>query len=183
MDSFSNGRNICKVCREAQAKARREAKMKKDMVAFKCHQMSASAYSRVFAKSKEHKKGYRGIEEPYGFNNIKDMSDFLYSNFYDEVNNLLKSGKVPSVDRIDSSKGYTKENIRILDFKENTLRGVANRMSRVRVVAPDGSTKEYPSIISCSKDFGRSETSVRGWLGRKKGYVIPEGYQFYYIDK
>ena len=59
LDSFYNNKNVCKMCIKVQAKARREAKMKEDMVAFKCYQMSASAHSRVFAKSKEHKKWYR----------------------------------------------------------------------------------------------------------------------------
>ena len=114
---FESNRNQCRECRNKQSRERRNSKKEENPVLFKCHQMASDAYSRVFAPSREYKKNYQNLIDPFGFINISDMEKFLYDNFYNEIKSLER----PSVDRIDSSRGYTKDNIRILSHSENTL--------------------------------------------------------------
>lgn len=181
---FEKGRSQCKQCRSELAKERRELKKKEDIVAYKCYEMSSSAYSRVFAKSKQHKKCYQNIVNPFGFSGIKEMSAFLYKNFYNDVKELLDDNRIPSVDRIDSNYGYTSDNIRIIEHCENTAYGVNNRKRKVKVTDEDGDIVIYNSIIDCAKAFGKDyATCVIGWMNDEYGYVKPEGYKFKSISE
>lgn len=179
VEAFEKDRNQCKQCRSEIAKERRNKKKKEDIVAFKCYEMSASAHARAFAKSRKNKKCYRSIESPYGFSGIKEMSDFLYANFYYEIKELLDSKEVPSVDRIDSNYGYTPNNIRIISHFDNTADGVNQRKRRVKVTDQDGIIVVYESLTECAKAFGKDyESYARGWI--RGLYVAPYGYKFEY---
>lgn len=182
---FEGNRSKCKACRSIEAKERRSRKKKEDIVRYKCYEMASSAYSRVNAKSREYKKGYQRLEEPFSFDNIPDFSDYLYDNFYNDIKYLLDTGEVPSVDRIDSNTGYTPKNVRILSHRENTLLGVEERKVKIKVTGPTGKETIYDSIEDCRVAFGaKYESYVRGWLKPTKGmyslkgYVPPKGYTF-----
>ena len=162
-----------------QAKDRRDRKKKEDLVAYKCYEMASSAYSRVYAESRFGKHGYRDLIEPYGFSGIPEMRDYLYENFYKEIKELLSSGNVPSVDRIDTKYGYTEENIRIMEHRKNTLRGVEKRKVKVRSISESGEINEYESIEACRKAFNvKHERYVRDWLDGGNLYSVPKGYSF-----
>lgn len=120
-------RNKCKSCRSIEQKERVLKKKNEDIVKFKCTEMARSAYSRTHDPSKSYKKCYRNLDTPYGFESTQEMSDYLYHNFYEDIKRLLNEGISPSVDRIDSRRGYTPDNIRILSHRENTLLGVEKR--------------------------------------------------------
>src|SRR5699024_1206682 len=76
----------------------------------------------------------RKSNKTYKDNNVKseigstenEIADFLYKNYYEEIEELINDGEIPTVDRIDSSGNYSEDNIRIISFKENSLDGVKN---------------------------------------------------------
>lgn len=164
---FEGNRSKCRECRNIEQKIRKEKQKKGDIVLFKCHEMASSAYARVFAPSREYKKSYRNISEPFGFESIAGMSSFLYEHFYDDIVCLMKANKIPSVDRIDSTKGYSPENIRVLDFKTNTLLGVEKRKRPIKVTYPDGGYKVFESAEACAKEFKTNSGHIRGWIQGK----------------
>jgi hypothetical protein len=112
------------------------------------------------------------------------MAQFLYNNFYNDIKTLLDKNDVPSVDRIDTSKGYTPTNIRILSFKENTERGLDTLRRKVKVTCSNGTELIFNSIRECGDYFGYkpTETSrISGWCKGKSGYRKLEGYEFEYV--
>jgi hypothetical protein len=174
-----NGKAIYRgKCKECELKEKRKPEgylradwivdnPKENIVYQKCKIMAYSAKSRVTSPSKEAKSAYQNLKTPFGFSSAREMIIFLYENFYDDIEVLLKQEKTPSVDRIDTSVGYTPGNIRVIDFTENTLRGVENTKSPVKVTYLDGTVKNFDSVISCAKEFKTDESHVRGWLAGK----------------
>ncbi len=167
VDQFEKGRNQCKECRSTMAKKRREKQKEENLVWFKCKEMAYSAHARVTAPSRKYKGIYQDIEEPFGFDTVLDFAQFVYDNFGKEVEQLLDAGKIPSLDRKDTSKGYTPDNVQILDFVENTRRGIEASKSPVKVTTPEGEELLFESVVECSEYFGTSESHVRMWLSGK----------------
>jgi hypothetical protein len=163
----------CKECSKESKRVPEHLKKNKpiadinDPVFIKCRRMAADAHARVFAPSRQHKKAYRNLTDPFGFTSTRQMYEFLYIEFYDEVKTLIDAGLSPSVDRIDSSKGYTKENIRILEFTENTLLGVERRKRPIKVAYPDGNSKVFESAEACAREFNTNSSHIRGWINGK----------------
>lgn len=123
--SGSQIRHKCRQCRNDQTKALRGEQKSKDIVLFKCKEMANSARARVMDASRAHKRGYRNLVNPYEFSSAAEMAEYLYANFHSHISTLIEQGESPSVDRKDSSIGYTKDNIRIISHLDNTLLGVA----------------------------------------------------------
>ena len=185
LEDFEKNRNQCKKCRNIKNVNRNKKLKNEDIIMYKCNQMASSAYSRVFCKSREYKKRYRNLEEPYGFLNSKEMSLYLYENFYEDVYNLLQENKIPSVDRINSNIGYTKSNIRIIDFRENTLDGVNKRKRKVKMVDDNKNVFIFDSLAECCRHLGYNDkgtSKIRSFIIKDKKYKIPEGYSFEYIN-
>jgi hypothetical protein len=150
-----------------------------------CKSLAGNAYSRVKCKSREYKTKYRNLTDPFGFKDSGEMHRFLYDNFYKDISSLLIEGKIPSVDRIDSSKGYTPENIRILDFTENTLLGIENIKRKIEMIDSEGNITIFNSTTECVVHFGKSKQSsarVKSWITKDGKYKIPEGYKFRYLS-
>lgn len=59
---------------------------------------------------------------------------------------LYAEGKTPSIDRIDSTKGYEPENMQVIDLKLNMRKDRTKPVIRTSIF--DGSTKRY----ECAKD-------------------------------
>lgn len=163
-EHFDGNRTTCRICRKERQKELREIKKQENFILYKCEEMSRSAYSRVFAPSKRNENCYNNLENPYGFSNTKEMTNYLYENFYTDIEEILNSGGVPSVDRKNTSQGYTRENIRIIPFRENTLLGVETRKHPIKVIFPNGNEVTFDSIIDCANIFNTTESNVRGWL-------------------
>lgn len=113
-------RRKCKTCRNKKRQDDREKIKDEDIVWYKCMEMGNSARARILDKSREYKLSYRGLE--FGFRGSIEMATFLYEKFYQDIKDLLDAGSRPSVDRIDNSVGYTRDNIQILDFYDNSCK-------------------------------------------------------------
>jgi len=161
---FEGNRTMCLMCKAFANKQRRQRQKETDIVMYKCREMAWSAYARVFAKSKSYKKGYRHLVEPFGFSTPTEMKLYLYANFYADIKTLLDKGLVPSVDRKDTSIGYTPANIHILDFVENTELGVNTRKHPVSVSYPDGAIKNFSSVRQCADFFNTNDSHIRQWI-------------------
>lgn len=129
---FVGGRSLCINCKKEQNKNRREQKKKENIVLFKCKEMAYSAHSRVFAPSRKSKTCYRSLENPFEFDSQKHLMNYLYENFYDEIKTLIDSEEIPTIDRIDSTKGYAKDNIRVISFMQNSMLGLESAWVTIR---------------------------------------------------
>ena len=112
----------------------------------------------------------------------KEVSDFLYSMFYDKILSLIEQGEIPSLDRIDSNKNYTEDNIRIISFRENSLDGLRNAVKatskKMIWVTPNHEIIEYSSVSEASRDIGIKRDTIIS--SRDRGVPTSNGYSFYY---
>ena len=185
-EHYEELKNTCRKCRNKKIKESRERKKKEDIVLFKCDEMAKSAYARIFAPSRAYKKSYRNLDRPFEFDGICGLREFLYENFYNDIEELINAGDRPSIDRIDTNIGYTPDNIRILSHKENTLLGVDKVKKRVKMTTPNNEEIIFDSVTECVVYLGynRRETSrINFWArGVLNIYKKPEGYTFEYLN-
>lgn len=183
---FEKGRNKCRLCRSEEYKERRFKQKQNDPVMYVCDRMARDSHSRIFAKSREYKKCYNNLIEPYGFKDAGEMKLFLYENFYNRIKWYLDRGITPSIDRIDNNIGYTKTNIQIIPFKQNTEKGLDTRRRKVEMITPENEVYIFKSVSECAKHFGITKTShtnkVSSWIKGNGIYKPPEGYKFRYLD-
>jgi hypothetical protein len=75
-------------------------------------------------------------------------------NFKVLYKNWVKSGYEknfrPSVDRLDSTKGYSFDNIRLVTWKENNN---ANHINNVKPIIVEDKLVDTKTVYSCSKEF------------------------------
>lgn len=189
-ENFENNRNTCNKCRHKN-KHNKETLLKSENVAlYYSNKMSEWARSRVISPSKQSRsKTYSNLEEPFGFKNTKEMSEFIYNKFKTDIENIIKSNKTPSIDRIDTSKGYTKENIRVISLRNNTLLGVETRKRKVLMIDEFNNEKIFNTVTECAEYFGYDRThssKVSHWVRYTNGgiskYRVPKGYRFYYLN-
>lgn len=105
---FKNGRNglypICKTCRTEDSKKQWKAKP-----------VPAKILDRCKSRSTKH-----GIEFNLTIEDIPDIPDLC------PVFGVPMTGRYkPSIDRIDSTKGYVKGNVQIISLRANTLKNDA----------------------------------------------------------
>ena len=185
LKDFEGNRNKCRECRNLEARNRKHKEKEENPILYRCKQMAADAHSRVFAESRSYKKSYQNLENPYGFSDIPEMYNYLYNTFYNDIKILLDNGLIPSVDRINTKIGYTKENIRVIDFKENTLLGVSNTKRKVKMITPNNEVIIFDSMADCCRYLGYNPSSaskIRSFILEDGKYKIPIGYTFEYID-
>lgn len=185
---FEKQRRQCRLCRNKTDRNRTIEEKQKDLIMYKCKQMSYSAHSRVFAPCRKNNSKfgcYQNLTDPYGFNNTIEMAEFLYSNFYNEIKSILDNGEAPSVDRIDSSLGYIPSNIRILSKRENEELGLNNRRRKIKMTCQDGKVVIFKSTVECVEYFGykaNSSSRVSSWCKKDGKYKVPKGYSFDYLQ-
>ena len=182
---FEKERNVCRDCRNKKYRQHRLNLKDEDIILYKCNQMASSAHSRVYATSRDYKKSYRNLIEPFGFSSIPELRDYLYEKHYETIKELLENNLVPSIDRIDSKIGYTKDNIRIIDFKTNTELGLKSIRREIRMTKPDGEIILFESVTQCCKHFGydgRYGSKIKSWILEDGKYKKPDGYIFEYCD-
>ena len=183
-------RGKCKTCENAKTKVKEEDRIVppkeiyQDIVYRKCKRMAYDAHSRIFSPSRDYKPCYRNLDNPFGFESSTELKWYLYKNFYQDIKSLLDKDLVPSIDRKDPSKGYTKENIRVINFDLNTALGVDNVRKKVEMILPNGEFKIFPSVTECVLFFGYDKKDcnrVSSWAKDDGKYAKPKGYEFRYV--
>lgn len=112
----------------------------------------------------------------------------VYLKWLEYIESDYDINKKPSVDRIDDYKPYTFDNMQLITWKENRLKGVngekhhlschnRQNMKKVKIVNVFGETiKTFDSVIDCAEFLGVHKVSVsRVLCGKRKsikGYKI-----------
>lgn len=182
---FSKNRCVCKLCRNKYHKKIIEIRKSEDIILYTCKRMAYDAHSRIFAKSRDYKKCYKDLKEPFGFENANQLKYYLYDNFGVRIKWYLDRGITPSIDRVDSKYGYTKYNIRIISFKRNTDGGVQSRRRKVEMIDPSGNVYKFDSVIKCANYFGifesKNANKISSWIRVDGKYKPPTGFKFKYL--
>lgn len=168
----------CKNC----CKRQKKDKEMEDPVLARCKRMGFGIIKRLTTDIN------RKSNKTYKDNNVKseigstgnEIAEFLYENYYKEVEELINDGEIPTVDRIDSSGNYSEDNIRIISFKENSLDGVKNAVEKTSkettVIYPDGTIRKFPSVSAVSRELGKKrDTIIRN---RDNDTETRDGYRF-----
>lgn len=154
---------------------------KRNPVKHKCNLMAGGILKRtVYDIDKSKNKSYKenNIKSEIG-NTYTEISDYLFDNFYDEIKLLLDKGKNPSVDRIESSKNYSPDNIRIIELHDNVMMGVQNaikKTSKPVKAIKDGEITVYDSISHASRELNLKRDTILAHLD--KGTICKKGYRF-----
>lgn len=177
----SGYRPDCKECCQNSKKEFRELNPVRD----KCNRMGAGIIKRTvweidFPKNKTYKD--KGIVSEIG-STSKEVSDFLYKTYFDEIGLYLSEGIEPSVDRIDPYGNYVESNIRIISLKDNIRLGLKNAVLKtsksVRAVYPNGKENIFSSVSEASRELSKKRDTIIS--SRDRGVSTKDGYSFYYL--
>jgi hypothetical protein len=164
----------CKVCHLTRKKKYEKKLEDKDTYSYKLKKLGIGILRRTIYKNQNKRnKCYRdkGIKCKIG-KNLKEICNFLDSNFKQDILNLLERGEISSVDRIDSNKHYEEGNLRIITFKENSILGLKNANLAtsipVRVFYKDGSTCDFLSISDAANSLNCKRDTVYAHLDGSK---------------
>ena len=136
-DRFNPGARTCRKCMVQKAKLRPEYHMKKALnnARYRCENPKYESYAYYGAK------GIKYQIDPNEFCKI----------FKDKWKAMMDAGLRPSIDRIDPTKDYTIDNVRIVDVADNTREGNLNMqiawLKKRKVSKPcKDCHKEFPCI-------------------------------------
>ena len=120
----------CKACDNERQKNRRESKnseireygkkyrdKNKDNFEFRLRALLNASKQRAISKNRENTLTLEDLLEIYPTDNKCPVFGFTL-----QFNNADCRETSPSIDRIDSSKGYTKDNVQIISWKANRLK-------------------------------------------------------------
>lgn len=106
---------------------------------------------------------YQGIECHLG-QSLSEVVNFIDCNFRRTIETMLKEGIQPSIDRIDYSRHYSPDNVRVIPLTANTQAGLKHAQELncipVRAVYPDGVEETFDSIQDAAKHFGIAHTTI-----------------------
>jgi hypothetical protein len=178
LNSSKDGhRPDCKDC----CKKQRDERNNKDIVRYKAYILGSGIMSRIkydVDNPKNNCYKEHNVKCTIG-NTPKEISDYLYENYYDEIKSLIDEGKTPSVDRIDSNDNYSQDNIRIIELKENVKLGVENAIKktskRIKSIK-DNEIIIYDSISQASKELGIKRDTIYAHLDNDT--LTRYGYKF-----
>lgn len=184
MSSKKDGRRPS--CIECDRNAKRDY-TKNHPVMDRCKKMGWYIVARTVTdidnpRNKSYKE--KGIKSHIG-NTGTEIARYLYENFYDDIKKIAEDGEIPSVDRIDSLKGYEEGNIQIVSLKENSLDGIANAIKKtskkVKVTFPDKTHKLFNSVSEASRELGlKRDTIIRN---RDNGTKTRYGLKFENVEQ
>ncbi len=85
-------------------------------------------FSKMYSAMKTRNRKNFNLELPFSRNEFKDWINNNYQNELEKLFNIYVENnfdkyKVPSVDRIDDYKSYTFDNMQLLSWKENDIKG------------------------------------------------------------
>lgn len=120
-----------------------------------------------------------GIQVKYSYEEFKNryLTDDEFLKLYI---NWIKSGciknKKPSFDRIDNSKGYDFNNLQLMTWEENNIKGRKECSLQVNQYDLDGNyIKTYNSIVEASKAVNVYKSNIsaccKGKLKTSAGYI------------
>jgi hypothetical protein len=165
----------CKDC----CKKQRDARNNKDIIMYKARIMGVGVLQRTkYEIDKKQNLCYNNIKCTIG-DTPKEVADYLYNNFYNEIKDLIDNGKIPSVDRVDSNGDYCEDNIRVIDLAINTEMGRENAIKKTSkpIFAIKGEeVVEFSSISEASRELGMKRDTIHTHLN--KGTVCKKGYSF-----
>jgi hypothetical protein len=171
------------ICNECLYKMQQNAWDKRP-VEKKLWQLANGILARTDVNSTVRKNSYyreNGITCEIG-NKSKDVYKYLYEHHYDDVALLLENNQKPSIDRIDSSKGYEPGNIRVITLEENIKMALINAheklSKRVLVSYFAGESYEFSSVREAARSIGVGRNTLNAMLKGKslkgKNFTISE---------
>lgn len=128
---------------------------------------------------------------------IAELEDWLMLNgFMDLYNKWEASGYskdlMPSADRLDDSKGYTFDNLRLVTWKENRDKAYEHRKAnilvtsqhvRVRQLSKTGSLLQvFDSIESAARAVGGDSANILKVCQGKPSYLTSKGFRWEFAD-
>lgn len=117
------------------------------------------------------------------FTSHKEFKEYLIEEFSEDIEELLKREKTPSIDRINPSGNYEVGNIRVIDFEVNNKLGreeFARRNSKpVRCVNPSGEELVFSSVKDAAISLGKARKTVRHYANN--GGTTRDGFAFEFI--
>jgi hypothetical protein len=129
------------------------------------------------------------IKKTYLDKNIKLL--FTKEQFYnfceenkDKILNLYSDKDQPSIDRVDSSKDYSLDNIQIISLNENRRKGLINKnkLARKPIIATNlktGEVKRYESAQHAIKDGFDFRNISANCYGKQRSHL---GWEFKFED-
>jgi len=136
---FNPGAKTCRKCMVEKAKLRPEYHMKKALnnAKYRCENPNTDSYARYGAK------GIKYQIDPDEFCEI----------FRDKWKAMMDAGQRPSIDRIDPSKDYVMDNIRIVEHKDNIREGNLNMqiawLKKRKISKP---CKDCQKVFPCTRE-------------------------------
>lgn len=179
--SPSNKDGFVTVCKPCKAEQNREyGRTPKGRLSF------------IFASQRGSSKE-RGHPEPTY--SRKELYEWAYQNGYEDLHTSwadsgFQKDLAPSVDRLDDSRGYSMDNIRLVTWKENNDKMYATRKAGTRITAQnkavnqlalDGSfIKTYPSVATAGRATGIQRTNINAYCKGNKTSAHVGGFLWEY---
>ena len=123
---------ICLVCKAKGQQVYVESCIEKDLVEWKLRQLIRKSKQRARRARVDH-----NLDLDYLFNILPDCCPYLGTQFHWEAKincgNRGAHPHSPSIDRIDSSKGYVKGNVAIVSHRANAIKHNATEQELFRI--------------------------------------------------
>lgn len=175
--SKDNHRPDCKDCHNKMKKRN------KGTLEYESKRMAGNILRRLSEKDRPRNSCYKNIECELG-DTIGELSANLIKYFEKDIQKMLNQGLKPSVDRIDSKKNYSINNIQITTVEENVSRGLENAIKQnskpIQVLFKDGQTVVYKSISEAARNLNIKRDTIYRHLD--KNTKTRTGLQFESIE-
>jgi hypothetical protein len=189
---------VCSSCGlEKPVSEFRKASSTKDGLTYSCkqchtkYQRSLKGFLHKLYNTQKKNSKARGHKPPaYTFDELKNWVikqpnfKYLWKQWKNSGHNI---DLIPSIDRLDDGKGYSFDNIRLVTWRENSLKESMKRRKRVNQYSLEGKyIKTWDSMTDVAKNVNTFSSSIilackgvysssRGFLWRYLSDEFPEG--------